>query len=163
VFRHSGPFRTPPPELCSIQRFDALEQVAAATLSAIEAQTGLRSLATDRFELDHQAILWIAFIGDQPAGMLFCRQGGDFRKWFVPLMDTDIVLFRGRTFPEFRGRGVMPALISNAMHAMLRDGGAAYCDCRVYNTSSMRCITKAGFTRIATMRPISRDDALGDG
>ena len=42
----------------------------------------------------------------------------------------------------------------------LAAGGHAYTDCRVYNTPAIRSVTKAGFVGIATMRPISRRDAL---
>lgn len=60
----------------------------------------------------------------------------------------------------FRGRGLFPSLMRHVMHEALAAGGHAYIDCRVYNTPALRSVAKAGFVGIATMRPISRGDAL---
>lgn len=60
------------------------------------------------------------------------------------------VLFeRGFTFPEYRGRGVLPAALRYAVRwlRLQREfGGRIFAECSVFNNSSARAIAKAGFT-----------------
>lgn len=74
--------------------------------------------------------------------------------------DEDIVIFRVRTYPRFRGRGIAPSLMCHAMSELLAEGGSAWIDCRIYNKPSIRSIEKAGFDRVGTMRPMSRGSML---
>jgi RimJ/RimL family protein N-acetyltransferase len=161
VFAHHGPFEPVPNPTCRVVRYDRYDDIPEEVRAGIRRHRDRTAVDKDRFEMEQKAALWVAFIDSEPAGLLFGRRGGAFRTWFVPLRNKDIVLFRGVTFPPYRGRGVMPTLTRTAMHDCLSPGDTAYCDCRVYNTASMRCIEKAGFTHIATMRAIRRRHALG--
>lgn len=116
--------------------------------------------AGDRLELQHGAVLWLGRIGGVLAGVSVSRDGAHFARWFVPLKPADIVIFRNATATAFRGRGVCPALMRNAIVHEVGAGGHAYVDCRIYNHASIRSIEKAGFARIATCRPLRQADVL---
>jgi GNAT superfamily N-acetyltransferase len=142
-------------------RFDQFDDIPENIRAVIEQTNGPQTLEEDRREMDQAAVMWVAIYNQEPAGVLFSRKGRDFRQWFVELKDNDMVLFRMRTHPEFRGRGIAPFLMSYAMHNSLTLGCRAFIDCRVYNTPSIRAIEKAGFDLLSTMKPISREFALG--
>lgn len=161
VFMHNGPFELKKPKICETLRFDKFEDIPEYIRSVIIQKSGPQTLAGDRREMDHAAVMWAAIYDQTLAGVLFSRKGKDFRKWFVKLKDQDLILFRMRTYPEFRGRGIAPFLMCYAMHHSLADGYRAFIDCRVYNKSSIRAIEKSGFDLLSTMKPISREFALG--
>lgn len=161
IFVHTGPFLPVESSDVAFVAFDRFDEIPERIREAMRSYSGDRALEMDRVELDHGATMWAAMLGGEPVGMLFLRRGRCFAKWFVPLCSDDLVIFRMRTYPEFRGRGIAPLLMKQAMHAMLDPGDKAYIDCRVYNTASIRSIEKAGFVRVAALKPISRAEALG--
>lgn len=162
IFIHKGPFETTNIEFCESVRFESFEKVPDFIRKAIEHNGSQKTLDADRLEIVQYADMWIAVIDQELAGVLFTRKGRNFRQWFVELKDDDIVIFRMRTYPKFRGRGIAPFLMHRAMKYYLTEGQHAYIDCRVYNTPSIRAIQKAGFELLTTMKPITRDFAMGN-
>lgn len=161
VYVHRGPFPPEHRDDCTFHRYERFEDVPPEVREAIIAAGGQKALDTDEREMRQNGVMWAAFCDGGLASVLFTRCGAYFRQWFVPLEDGDVVIFRVRTYPQFRGRGIAPSLMRHAFHECLSDGGAAYIDCRVYNHPSIRSIEKAGFEHIATMKPISRQEAFG--
>lgn len=160
VFVRRGPF---PPEHrsdCTFVRYERFDDLPAAMRETIINHGGQRSMETDQREMSEDAVLWAALIDSNLAGTLFTRPGRLYRHWFVPLDAEDLIIFRVRTFPEFRGRGVAPSLMRHAMAESLTESDRAYIDCRVYNKPSIRSIEKAGFQLLTTMKPITRQQAL---
>lgn len=121
---------------------------------AMAREQGDRSIDSDRWEMEHHAVLWVALVDGHFAGMSMSRRGCHYLKWFVPLRDCDVVIFRNWTAPAFRGQEVCPALMQRAFACEQAGDGRAYVDCKVYNKPSIRSIKKAGFRRIATMKPV---------
>ncbi|MCC5887223.1 MAG: GNAT family N-acetyltransferase [Gammaproteobacteria bacterium] len=161
VFRHDGPFSTPPTFEFRFDRYERFEDIPGLVRQSIVTAEGEESLQKLHLEMTAGAVLWTAHHDDLLVGRRMSRQGRFFRAWFVTLADEDVVIFRGKTLPEHRGRGISPAMMKHIMASELKDGGVAYSDCRVYNYPSIRSLEKAGFRRFAKMRPISREQALG--
>lgn len=162
VFVRRGPYPLAERDDCSFHCYPCFDDVPVEVRRAIITRRGRDVLETDRRELDEGAVMWIAEIHGTPASVLFTRRGGLFRDWFVPLDVDDMVIFRVRTDPQYRGRGLAPSLMRRAMAESLSSDSRAYVDCRVYNRPSIRSIEKAGFERIATMRPIERSTNRGE-
>jgi ribosomal protein S18 acetylase RimI-like enzyme len=120
-----------------------------------------REIDSVAMEMRHGAIYWAAFLDDRLAGIAMSRRGNHFRRWFVPLDERDVVLFRGETFPAFRGRGVHPSRLRHIITQEMRPGGHAYVDCKIYNTTVQRAYEKAGFRKIATAKPLTLKDFFG--
>lgn len=160
VFVRRGPFPATDTGGYEVACFENGADIPASIIAQLEAVNGAKAVRLDHRELRCGAVMWVAMNGDVVAGTSMSRKGRHFRRWFVPLKDEDIVIFRNRTFPEDRGKGICPMLMRHIMHTQLTEGGCAYVDCRVYNKASIRSIEKAGFERIATMKPITRHEAL---
>lgn len=160
VYVHQGPFRPVRSSFCEFVRYIHFDQIPKSICEAIVRLEGMETLDMDRQELDQEATMWVALVDQNLASVLFTRRGCHFKHWFVELLNDDIVLFRVRTYPEHRGRGIASSLMRFAMHNSLKQGDRAFIDCRVHNKPSIRCIQKAAFNRIATMKPISREKAL---
>jgi RimJ/RimL family protein N-acetyltransferase len=161
VFVHHGPFELPANLAFQIARYNRFSDVPEDVCRTIVQREGQRALEMDRQEMDEGSVMWVAWINNQVAGFVVSTQGRAFRSWFTKLQDQDIVLGRGRTYPEYRGRGLCPTMMRYIMHVELADGGIAYTDCAVDNHSSIRGITKAGFSRLGTMKQLVRLHARG--
>ncbi len=163
VFVHRGPFPPEHRDDCAFHRFDRFDDVPQDVRDAVVAYRDASQLEMDAKEIRDGATMWGASCDGVLASVVFTRRGRDFRRWFLPLRPDDVVVFRLRTYPAFRGRGLAPSLMRQALHEYMQEGNDAYIDCRVYNKPSIRSITKTGFQRIATMKPIRREEAIGRG
>ena len=161
VFEHRGPIRPVMNTPCEVVKYECFDDIHKIVKETIQLYGGERMLEIDRLEMDQDANMWVMFIDGQPVTMKFTRRGRYFKRWFVPLQDDDIVVFRGRTFPEYRGRGLHPALTRFMFQRILHEGQRAFTDCKIHNKSSIRAIQKNNWVRIATMKPISRKQAIG--
>jgi len=161
IFKHESPF---PPEKrsdCIFKCYNSIMDLPESIQADISSEGAPHRLERDIRELRENALLWVALVKGRVAATVFTRRGKFFRNWFLPLQPDDVVVFRLRTHPDYRGRGLAPSLIRHAMHETVQSESAhAYIDCRTYNKASAACIRKAGFHCIAKMKTISRDWAL---
>ena len=140
----------------AVERFDRPADVPDAVRQAVVRWGGEKAWAWDVVEMNDGAALWIGRLDGDVASAWMSRPGALFRAWFIPLGAEDVVLFRGRTAPELRGRGISPAMTREIVRRALPPGASAYLDVAVHNAPSIRAVEKAGFRRIATRRPVSR-------
>lgn len=160
IYVHQGPFKPVSSSFYKFVKYIDFNHIPNSIRETIVCAGRMETLDMDRQELNQEATMWAALVDQNLASILFTRRGYHFKRWFVTLSDDDIVLFRMRTYPEYRGQGIAPLLMRFAMHNSLKQGDRAFIDCRIHNKSSIRCIQKASFNRIATMKPISREEAL---
>jgi len=144
----------------TIARYAKYEAIPDHIVSDMARDRGPRSLDDLRWELDHNAVAWVASIDGRVVSSSMSRQGCHYTRWLTALRPQDLVIFRNATAPEFRGRGLCPALMQHVMLHELKPGGQVYVDCRVYNAPSIRSIEKAGFRWIATVKPVRRAEQL---
>ena len=161
VFRRVGPFESPGHREWRVESYRNVDEIPQAVREMIASDGGEKALKTTEEEIKSFAVLWVAFDGAIPVAMNMSRRGCYFQNWFVPLDDADIVIFRAKTFPKYRGRGIAPALTDHILYEELRGGGSAYGDCHIHNKASIRAIQKNGLQLIGEMRPITREYALG--
>jgi hypothetical protein len=162
IFRYT-PDGPPParPKGLEILRFADFTAVPDSLMAQLCAFRGPRYCNCVQQELRRGAILWVGIQDNIGVASQFTRRGSQFRHWFLPLLPDDLVVFGGSTAPSARGQGIMPYMIFDHVRCELRGGSCAYADCKVWNAASIRCIEKAGFRRIATMKPLSRRESAG--
>ncbi|MDH3347097.1 MAG: GNAT family N-acetyltransferase [Desulfobulbaceae bacterium] len=164
IFKYDGPILPQQRSDCKYESYESFDELPEHVKVDICADGDASRLEADKLELGENAILWVAFIDGCVATTVFTRKGKHFRRWFLDLQPADVVVFRLRTLPVFRGRGLAPALIRHAIYAQsgTDKSGQAYIDCRTYNKTSKRCIEKAGFKCVATKKAIKREWTLYD-
>jgi GNAT superfamily N-acetyltransferase len=132
-------------------------EIADATLRHL----GPPALDGDLMEIRAGGVLWTGVLGDAVVGSTFTRGGAEFARWLLPLEPEDRVIFRLRTLPPYQGRGIGTALLRAVALQEWVKGGNVYVDCAVFHAASVRTFEKAGFRRVATVKSLSREEALG--
>jgi len=100
------------------------------------------------------AILYIVR-ADRAASILWAKPGHLVRKdWYIPLSETDLVLYGWETRPEMRGRGLIGIAIAAAARDHAQHFDRLLADVRIWNSASIRAMEKAGFQRIGEFAPL---------
>jgi ribosomal protein S18 acetylase RimI-like enzyme len=149
------PERVELPSGMAIERCDSWE-AALPWMTALRERRTQQHIEQMQRELADHGVMWLALVDGKLAGYLWSRTGRYLPRWFVPLAEDDLVFFAATTFPEFRGRGIAPALMRYIMQQEMKGRGTAYVDCAQWNKAAARFFEKAGFTRIGTMRHYDR-------
>lgn len=104
------------------------------------------------------ATMYVAKVDSKPAAYLWSiTDKGNYTPYFAffPLVPEDVLLFGGVTLPPYRGQGLMPMLIRHGAYRAKNDGQkVVYATCKVWNTSSFRCIVKAGLIELTIARGV---------
>ncbi|MCX7013930.1 MAG: GNAT family N-acetyltransferase [Candidatus Sumerlaeota bacterium] len=98
------------------------------------------------------AILWVARIEGEIAGYCWSLVGGNDGHYVFPLGEADVVIMADEVFPDFRGRGIAPALIEEVLAWHGNQGASrAYIASALWNRASLRSIAKTRFQELATV------------
>ena len=155
VFRHNPSMpRLAAPTGMVVQCFTGPAEIPQRTRDEMARHFGEREVELQRWEMERKAVLWVATVNDRLAGVSMSRLGRYYARWFVPLRARDVVIYRNSTLPAFRGQGVCPAIMHEIVSRQVVADSRAYVDCKIYNKSSIRSIEKAGFQRVATLKPL---------
>lgn len=92
------------------------------------------------------AELWLARIEGALAGFGWSIKGATIVPNYVPLQPNEVHLFDFFVFPNFRGRGVNPALVDAILCELAEHNIArAYIECAAWNAPQLRSLEKTPF------------------
>ena len=95
------------------------------------------------------ALFWVGRVGGQLAALGASRRGAPMGHYFFPLMNNCVVLSHFATVPQFRGRGLYPALLVHILHQLAGTQIEYFViECSDWNVGSQRGIERAGFRHI---------------
>lgn len=111
----------------------------------------MKVLVRERFRIG--AHLWIVRDASAIAAYGWTIRGRAVNPYFFPLLSTDVHLFDFFVFPEFRGRGINPKLVTEILKR-LGEGGArrAYIESAAWNTPQLRSLSKTQFEKVGQGR-----------
>jgi GNAT superfamily N-acetyltransferase len=92
------------------------------------------------------AIIWLARWDGRLAGYGWTLVGSTVEPYYFPFGGNDVHLFDFLVFPEFRGRGVNPALVAHILNQMSADHRTrAYIEVAEWNQPQLNSLSKTGF------------------
>lgn len=113
--------------------------------------TGNRRRMNERFAA--QAELWLIRCQGVIAAFGWTIVGKTMEPHFVPLAPRDVHLFDFFVFPEFRGRGLNPALVSQILQAISRENlSKAFIEAAAWNRPQLSSLKKTPFHRFGAAR-----------
>jgi ribosomal protein S18 acetylase RimI-like enzyme len=105
------------------------------------------SLIQERFR--RGATLWLARQNGKLAGYGWTLLGMTMEPYFFPLVPSDLHLFDFLVFPQFRGLGINPQLVSHILSQAPALGATrAYVEVAVWNQSQLVSLKKTAFKRL---------------
>jgi ribosomal protein S18 acetylase RimI-like enzyme len=108
----------------------------------------------ERFE--HGASLWLIKSGDKLAGYGWTLQGRTIEPYYFPLGQDDVHLFDFHVFPQYRGQGINPFLVTHILGNLATiGGGRAFIEAAEWNEAQLSSLRKTPFRRMGRARSFS--------
>jgi Acetyltransferase (GNAT) family len=99
------------------------------------------------------ASLWLIRSGDKLAGYGWTLQGLTIEPYYLPLTPRDVHLFDFHVFPQYRGRGMNPLLVTYVLCNLATNcGGRAFIDAAEWNHAQLTSLQKTPFCRLGLAR-----------
>jgi hypothetical protein len=135
------------PEL-NILKYEEEAAIVAGYLQQLLAEEGAEFLAQIREYFAHGAVLWLGLMNQRVVAYQWSRRGSNTKRYLVQIEPDDIVIFATKTFTDWRGRGINPAMMQYIVEKELAGRGTAFVNCKGWNKASLHGILKAGFTEL---------------
>ena len=143
-----APIEPPDRPDVTAQPFSGWDQIPKATQSEIESNRRHFSWDTKEW-MARGWLLWVATVNGKLASVSWTLRGSQCDDYFIALLPDDGVLWWTVTLPEWRGRGLGPHLYLHMSAHLQRQGATrVYVCCGDWNTASVQCIRKSGYSRI---------------
>lgn len=102
------------------------------------------------------ASLWLAKFEDRLAGYGWTLRGHTIEPHYLPLGPNDVHLFDFYVFPQFRGRGMNPQLVTDILRSLAADGGGrAFIEAAAWNHAQLSSVGKTPFRRLGLARKLT--------
>jgi ribosomal protein S18 acetylase RimI-like enzyme len=105
----------------------------------------------ERFGLG--ASLWLIKSRDKLAGYGWTLQGGTVEPHYFPLGQDDVHLFDFHVFPNYRGQGMNPILVTHILRSLAGEGACrAFIEAAEWNQPQLSSLTKTPFRRLGVAK-----------
>jgi ribosomal protein S18 acetylase RimI-like enzyme len=105
----------------------------------------------ERFELG--ASLWMVKLEDKLAGYGWTLRGRTVESHYFRLGQDDVHLFDFHVFPQYRGRGVNPLLVSYILRSLAAEcQGRAFIEAAEWNQAQLASLRRTPFHRLGSAR-----------
>ncbi len=145
------------PASLRIERLTRYAELAPADLQAMTSfwnpKQALKNIQ-QRFEKG--ASLWLVKAGDTLAGYGWTIQGRTIEPYYFPLCPADVHLFDFHIFPQYRGHGINPYLVTHILKELSSQSlTRAFIDVAEWNHSQLSSLKKTPFTRLGQAKSSS--------
>jgi ribosomal protein S18 acetylase RimI-like enzyme len=107
----------------------------------------------ERFEKG--ASLWLIKSEEKLAGYGWTLQGATIEPHYFPLAPEDVHLFDFHVFPQYRGRGINPLLVTHILRSLAAgQGGRAFIEAAEWNQAQLSSLEKTAFRRLGMVRTV---------
>jgi ribosomal protein S18 acetylase RimI-like enzyme len=147
----------PPPDLPSFLKVERKKSSAELSPEDLQAMTSFwnpklaHQNMKERFGLG--ASLWLIKSRDKLAGYGWTLGGGTVEPHYFPLGQDDVHLFDFHVFPQYRGQGINPFLVTHILRSLAAEGaGRAFIEAAEWNLPQLSSLTKTPLRRLGCAR-----------
>jgi ribosomal protein S18 acetylase RimI-like enzyme len=146
-----------PATLPSSLRVERLRTYAELSRQDLQEMTSFwnpkEALRNIRERFDDGASLWLIKSGGNLAGYGWTLRGGTIEPHFYPLAQDDMHLFDFHVFPQYRGQGMNPFLVTHILGAIAGEcGGRAFIEAAEWNEAQLSSLRKTPFRHMGWAR-----------
>jgi ribosomal protein S18 acetylase RimI-like enzyme len=147
----------PPATLPSSLRVERLRTYAELSPQDLQEMTSFwnpkEALRNIRERFDHGASLWLIKSEGRLAGYGWTLRGGTIEPHYYPLAQDDAHLFDFHVFPQYRGQGMNPLLVTHILGALAGEcGGRAFIEAAEWNEAQLSSLRKTPFRHMGWAR-----------
>lgn len=108
----------------------------------------------ERFEKG--ASLWLIKSDEKLAGYGWTLQGSTIEPYYFPLAQDDVHLFDFHVFPQYRGCGINPLLVTHILRRFAASrAGRAFIEAAEWNQAQLSSLQKTPFRRLGMVRTVA--------
>lgn len=149
-----APLRVIIPSGFSVRNISMLTALSATSLQEMtdfwNAKLALQSIR-ERFEKG--ASLWLIECGNRLAGYGWTIRGQTIAPYYFPLAHEDVHFFDFHVFPQFRGQGINPCLVSRILDDLAKESaGRAFIEVAEWNYAQLSSLEKTSFRYLGEVR-----------
>ena len=102
------------------------------------------------------ASLWLIKSEEKLAGYGWTLQGCTIEPYYFPLAQDDVHLFDFHVFPEYRGCGINPLLVTHILRSFAANrAGRAFIEVAEWNQAQLSSLQKTPFRRLGMVRTVA--------
>ena len=137
------------PEGLVVTRHTSIDDLPPEIVATIKPEERGERLDGFRAEFARDGVLWIGQVDGRFAATQWSRRGRYLPDWYIELKPDDIVSYSASTETQYRGRGILPAMLRHVIESEPVGLGEFHCDIFEWNVASLRAFDKAGYREIA--------------
>lgn len=128
------------------------EEMSEQEVETLCSQLGRKAILKhlkERFEMGSS--LWLAYVGNQLAGMIWSEVGSTMNPYYLLLAPKDVHLYDNYVFEHFRGKGINPILVETVIWLLKKqEFWRVYGETKWRNVSERRSLSKTSFAILGT-------------
>lgn len=151
---------SPPVDLSSFLKVERKNSSAELSPEELEAMTSFwnpgLALRHIKKRFGQGALLWLIKSQGRLAGYGWTLRGHTVKPYYFPLGQDDVHLLDFHVFPQYRGRGINPFLVTHILESLARAGaGRAFIEAADWNQAQLSSLAKTPFRRLGVARKLT--------
>jgi hypothetical protein len=147
-------FHAAAPDSARVERYTSIAELPRSVLADLEHELGEQLLAQLERTFRSGATLFVVLYQGRAASMLWARRGAPGKRWYLPLGNSDVVLYGWHTSHEYRGLNLIGLAMQSAIASCSATTDRYLADVKVWNKPSIRAMEKAGFRMVLKTKPL---------
>jgi len=151
---------SPPSDLPSFLKVERKRSSAELSQEDLEAITGFWNPKLAQRNMKERfgkgASLWLIKSESRLAGHGWSLRGGTIQRHYFPLGPDDAHLFDFHVFPQYRGQGMNPLLVTRILQGLATEGASrALIEAAEWNQAQLSSLAKTPFRRLGLARKLT--------
>jgi hypothetical protein len=138
-----------------VQAYHSIEEIPVGFVNDLASEHGSELLPELVSTFGGGATLFLVLYDGRPASMLWAKRGRFVKRWYLPLADTDVVLYGWHTSPQYRGLNLIGLAMESAIGCFAAQTERFLADVKIWNKPSIRAMEKAGFRFVLRAKPLA--------
>lgn len=147
-------FHAEAPASARVYRYRSIEEIPDDLVNHLTSEHGMHLVPELVGTFKSGATLFLVVYDNRPVSMLWAKRGTSIKRWYLPLGESDVVLYGWHTSPEYRGLNLIGLAMETAIGGFSAQTERFLADVKIWNKPSIRAMEKAGFRFVSKAKPL---------
>jgi hypothetical protein len=151
----AGQYHAAAPASAQVLNYRSLAEIPCSFIDVLVDEHGLELKSDLVKTFRGGATLFLVLYEGRPATMLWAKRGIYVTRWYLPLTESDVVLYGWHTSPQYRGMNLIGVAMESAIACFSGETNRFLADVKTWNKPSIRAMEKAGFRFLLKSKPLA--------